>query len=50
MPTDAENWRRFLFQACMNSVVPWTMVAWGTRELDAGVATILMKALQRVEA
>ncbi|MFX7720387.1 EamA family transporter, partial [Acinetobacter baumannii] len=24
-----------------NSVVPWTMVAWGTRALDAGVATIL---------
>jgi drug/metabolite transporter (DMT)-like permease len=41
MPTDAANWRRFLFQACLNSVIPWTMVAWGTRVLDAGVATIL---------
>src|SRR6201988_3968183 len=41
MPTDAANWRRFLFQACLNSVIPWTMVAWGTRALDAGVATIL---------
>jgi drug/metabolite transporter (DMT)-like permease len=38
---DAANWRRFLFQACLNSVIPWTMVAWGTRALDAGVATIL---------
>jgi drug/metabolite transporter (DMT)-like permease len=41
MPVDAANWRRFLFQACLNSVVPWTMVAWGTRAVDAGVATIL---------
>ena len=41
LPVDAANWRRFLFQACLNSVIPWTMVAWGTRELDAGVATIL---------
>ncbi|HVQ66349.1 MAG TPA: DMT family transporter, partial [Bradyrhizobium sp.] len=38
LPTDAANWRRFLFQACLNSVIPWTMVAWGTRALDAGVA------------
>lgn len=41
MPTDAANWRRFLFQAGLNSVVPWTMVAWGAQSLDAGVATIL---------
>jgi drug/metabolite transporter (DMT)-like permease len=41
MPMVAANWRRFLFQACLNSVIPWTMVAWGTRALDAGVATIL---------
>ncbi|MBR1153161.1 DMT family transporter [Bradyrhizobium sp. JYMT SZCCT0428] len=41
MPTDAANWRRFLFQACLNSVIPWVMVAWGAQALDAGVATIL---------
>ena len=41
LPADAANWRRFLFQACLNSVIPWTMVAWGTQALDAGVATIL---------
>ena len=41
LPSDAANWRRFLFQACLNSVIPWTMVAWGTQALDAGVATIL---------
>jgi len=41
MPVDATTWRRFLFQACLNSVIPWTMVAWGAQALDAGVATIL---------
>ncbi|QWG25540.1 EamA family transporter [Bradyrhizobium sediminis] len=41
LPTDAATWRRFLFQACLNSVVPWTMLAWGERALDAGLATIL---------
>jgi drug/metabolite transporter (DMT)-like permease len=41
LPTDAVTWRRFLFQACLNSVIPWTMIAWGERSLDAGLATIL---------
>lgn len=41
MPLDAGSWRRFLFQACLNSVIPWIMVAWGAQTLDAGVATIL---------
>ena len=41
LPTDAATWRRFLFQACLNSVIPWTMVAWSERVLDAGLATIL---------
>ena len=41
LPMDAATWRRFLFQACLNSVIPWTLVAWGERSLDAGLATIL---------
>jgi drug/metabolite transporter (DMT)-like permease len=41
LPRDAATWRRFLFQACLNSVIPWTMIAWGERSLDAGLATIL---------
>src|SRR5882757_85923 len=41
MPRDAATWRRFLFQAGLNSVIPWTMIAWGERSLDAGLATIL---------
>jgi drug/metabolite transporter (DMT)-like permease len=41
LPRDAATWRRFLFQACLNSVIPWTMIAWAERSLDAGLATIL---------
>jgi drug/metabolite transporter (DMT)-like permease len=41
IPSDAATWRRFLFQACLNSVVPWTLIAWAERSVDAGLATIL---------
>jgi drug/metabolite transporter (DMT)-like permease len=41
MPRDAATWRRFLFQACLNSVIPWTLLAWGELSLDAGLSTIL---------
>ncbi|TJW39329.1 MAG: EamA/RhaT family transporter, partial [Mesorhizobium sp.] len=41
LPIDAANWRRFAFQACLNSVVPFTLIASAERSLDAGLATIL---------
>jgi drug/metabolite transporter (DMT)-like permease len=41
LPSDAATWRRFLFQACLNSVIPFTLIAWSERTLDAGLATIL---------
>ena len=41
LPQDAATWRRFVFQACLNSVIPWTLIAWSERSLDAGLATIL---------
>jgi drug/metabolite transporter (DMT)-like permease len=41
IPGDVATWGRFLFQACLNSVIPWTLIAWGERSLDAGLATIL---------
>jgi drug/metabolite transporter (DMT)-like permease len=41
LPSDPAIWRRFLFQACLNSVIPWTLIAWGERFVDAGPATIL---------
>jgi len=44
MPADAATWGRFAFQACLNSVIPWTLIAWGERTIDAGLATILNSA------
>ncbi|MBR0692589.1 DMT family transporter [Bradyrhizobium lablabi] len=44
MPTDQMTWRRFTFQACLNSVIPWTLIAWGERMVDAGLTTILNSA------
>ncbi|MDI1343413.1 MAG: EamA family transporter [Pseudolabrys sp.] len=41
LPKDAATWRRFLFQACLNSVIPFTLIAWAERSVDAGLATIL---------
>jgi len=41
MPKAPAVWRRFLFQACLNSVVPFTLIAAAERSVDAGLATIL---------
>lgn len=41
MPTDFAVWRRFLVQACLNSVIPFTLIAWAEQFVDAGLATIL---------
>jgi drug/metabolite transporter (DMT)-like permease len=40
-PTDSATWRRFLVQACLNSVVPFTLIAWAEQTTEAGLATIL---------
>src|ERR1700704_7103693 len=31
MPADAATWRRFLFQACLHSGIPFTLIAWAQR-------------------
>ncbi|HEX3498625.1 MAG TPA: EamA family transporter [Stellaceae bacterium] len=41
LPRDGAMWRRFLVQACLNSVIPFTLIAWAERTVDAGLATIL---------
>jgi drug/metabolite transporter (DMT)-like permease len=41
LPKDATTWLRFLVQACLNSVVPFTLIAWGQQTTDAALATIL---------
>ncbi|XUM20284.1 DMT family transporter [Bradyrhizobium oligotrophicum S58] len=40
-PRDGTIWRRFMIQAGLNSVVPFTLIAWAERTVDAGLATIL---------
>ena len=41
MPADWRSWARFAIQALLNSVVPFTLIAWGERSLDSGLAVIL---------
>jgi drug/metabolite transporter (DMT)-like permease len=41
LPKDFTTWRRFLLQACLNSVIPFTLIAWAERTVDAGLAAIL---------
>ncbi|MBY4947281.1 EamA family transporter [Cupriavidus respiraculi] len=41
MPSDARVWRRLLVQALLNSVFPFTLIAWAERSVDASLATIL---------
>src|SRR5215468_6408887 len=44
MPRDVASWQRFLFQALLNSVVPFTLIAWAEKSVEAGLATILCSA------
>jgi drug/metabolite transporter (DMT)-like permease len=41
MPRDPETLRKFLFQALLNSVIPFTLLAWAQQTVDASLATIL---------
>jgi len=41
LPRDRDTWKRFFVQACINSVIPFTLIAWAEVTVDAGLATIL---------
>src|SRR5215467_2493187 len=41
MPRDVAAWRRFMLQALLNSVAPFTLIAWAEQTIEAGLATIL---------
>ncbi|CAJ0687311.1 MULTISPECIES: DMT family transporter [Ralstonia] len=41
MPRDRRVWMRFGVQALLNSVVPFTLIAWAERSVGASLATIL---------
>jgi drug/metabolite transporter (DMT)-like permease len=41
LPRDPATWRNFMVQALLNSVVPFTLIAWAQQVVEAGLATIL---------
>lgn len=41
LPRDFGTWRRFLIQACLNSALPFTLIAWAELHVEAGLAVIL---------
>lgn len=41
LPRDGRTWTAFLLQAALNSVVPFTLIAWAEQTVDAGLATVL---------
>lgn len=41
LPTERSVWWRFLIQACLNSAIPFTLIAWAEQSIDAGLAVIL---------
>lgn len=44
VPRDPALWRRFAVQALLNSVLPFTLIAWAEQSVEAGLATILNSA------
>lgn len=41
LPAGVAIWRRFALQAILNSAIPFTLIAWAERSIDAGLAVIL---------
>ncbi|WP_230531101.1 DMT family transporter [Microvirga roseola] len=41
LPWARTSWRNFTVQACLNSAIPFTLIAWAETSIDAGLAVIL---------
>ncbi|MFD2264303.1 DMT family transporter [Lacibacterium aquatile] len=41
LPMDRGTWGKFFIQACLNSALPFTLIAWAELSVDAGLAGIL---------
>ena len=41
LPRDRTTWKRFAIQAALNSVMPFTLIAWAELTIDAGLAAII---------
>jgi drug/metabolite transporter (DMT)-like permease len=44
LPRDPALWRAFGVLALLNTLVPFVLIAWGQREISAGLAAILNAA------
>lgn len=41
LPRDLATWKLFAIQACLNSAIPFTLIAWAEQHVNAGLAVIL---------
>lgn len=41
LPKDGATWRALLAQSLINSILPWTLLAWGQQFVDSGLAGVL---------
>jgi drug/metabolite transporter (DMT)-like permease len=41
VPRSARIWRMLFVQSSLNSILPWSLIAWGQQFVDSGVASIL---------
>jgi len=41
LPRDPRTWKMLLLQAMFNSIVAWTILAWGQQYVDSGLASVL---------
>ena len=41
LPTTPRHWRLLFVQSLLNSIVAWTLLAWGQQHIDSGLASVL---------
>jgi len=41
LPRDGATWRALLLQSLLNSIAPWTLLAWGQQYVDSGLSGVL---------
>ena len=41
-PRDLRTWALLMFMACLNTVLPYFLIAWGEQYVEAGIAALLM--------
>ena len=41
LPRDGRTWRMLFVQACFNSILSWSILAWGQQHIDVALASVL---------